>query len=176
MFKKLLLSGFSLVLIAATAQAQEKDKIPFKERLVYGGDVILSIGNNQTAIGASPLVGYKVSPRYIAGLGYTYVYYESGSFQSRYYGPRIFNRFFPIEQGFLHAEFEHLTFKQELELSSGENIEEKRSFPALLVGGGYRQELAPRVFFSISVLYDVIEDEDSFYNGPIIRAGVGVGF
>ncbi|NNC83267.1 MAG: hypothetical protein HKN79_06795 [Flavobacteriales bacterium] len=168
---------FILMMSSFCLHAQEeKDKPPFKDRLVFGGDVVLSFSNNFTAIGGTPLIGYKVSDRYVAGLGYTYIYQGNSNVSINYHGPRVFNRFYPLPELFAHAEFEHLTIKERVKVSNGEDLEFKTSFPALLVGGGYRQRIADRVYISFMALYDVIEDPDSFYNGIVIRGGVGVGF
>jgi len=44
-----------------------------------------------------------------------------------------------------------------------------------LVGGGYYTRLGGRSRVGATVLFDVIEDRDSFYNNPIIRGGVLFG-
>ncbi|NNK81222.1 MAG: hypothetical protein HKO93_06970 [Flavobacteriales bacterium] len=162
--------------LSQSVLAQEKEKVPFKDRLVYGGDVVLSFSNNFTAIGGTPLVGYRVSDMYVVGVGYTYIYQGNSNVSINYHGPRLFNRFYPLPQLFAHAEFEYLSIKEKVDVSNGEDLVFQTSFPALLVGGGYRQEIADGIFVNFMALYDVIEDRNSFYNGIVIRGGVGVGF
>lgn len=149
-------------------------KESFGERLVFGGDVILSFSNNNTALGLSPLVGYRVTDRYVAGVGGTYVYYSFSNSKVSSYGGRVFNTLYVTEELLLHAEFEHLTFTEKYDDSRIPIL--KRSFPAVLVGGGYRQPLGAGAFFNVTVLYDILQDPNSLYNGMIIRGGFVMGF
>ena len=50
--------------------------------------------------------------------------------------------------------------------------------PHLLVGGGYAQSAGGKAVFYLQVLFEVLQDPNSFYagQGPILSGGVGVGF
>ena len=156
--------------------AQDPKKVKksdFMDHLVYGGDVILSISNFYTAVGGTPFVGYKVGERYMAGLGFTYIYISAPNYKDSNYGPRIFNRFAVTYEIFLHAEYEYLSFVRKWD-SDGSKF--KSEFPALLVGGGYRQEVGAGAYLSFALLYDVLQDPNSPYNGLIYRGGISIGF
>src|SRR5438045_3447622 len=47
----------------------------FFDRLVFGGNLVAGFGSS-TYIDISPLVGYKINPRLIGGIGVTYIYYR----------------------------------------------------------------------------------------------------
>ncbi|HMC97294.1 MAG TPA: hypothetical protein VKG92_06575, partial [Flavobacteriales bacterium] len=50
--------------------------------------------------------------------------------------------------------------------------------PHVLIGGGYVQSLSARSSMYFQVLWEVLQDPNSIYlnQGPIISAGVGIGF
>jgi len=152
---------------------QKKGKKPFKERLVTGGDVILSFGTNGTQIGLSPLLGYRVTDKYTAGIGATYIYGSFPGFTSQILGGRVFNRLMVFDQFFLQGEFEYNDFNQKIKLFRDKI---NYSFPAILAGAGYRSSIGGRSSVSFMVLYDILQDPKSFYQGPIIRGGVNIGF
>lgn len=149
----------------------QDDDRSFGERLRFGGDVIASFGT-VTALGASPFVGYEVSERYIPGIGGTYIYLSANGIEQHQYGVRNFHRFLVTEELFVHGEFEYLSFRVN---TSNDVGGQTLSAPAILLGGGYRQPLGENSFFIMSVLYDVLEDPNSPYSGPIIRGGVSIG-
>ncbi len=171
---------FPLSIISMNAQdisrddGPEKERKPLKERLVFGGDVILSFSNQATALGATPLIGYKVSERYTAGVGVSYIYYGYSSFRDNRFGVQLFNRFRVTNELFVHGEFEHLTFTRKFDDKREPPF--TRNFPAVLVGGGYRQQVGGNAAINFTVLYDVLQDENSLYNRPILRGGVSMGF
>ena len=153
-----------------------KVKKPFKERLVFGGGATVNFYNGQTILGLSPIVGYKVTQRYIAGLGLSYLYISADQYRANNYAASVFNRFSVIEEIFLHAEFEYGTSRITIDRLNGE---EKFSveYPALLVGGGYRQSGGGNIGISFTVLYDILQDRNSPYQqGLIYRGGIFVGF
>lgn len=162
----LILTCFSFSL----CHAQDDDR-SFGERLRFGGDIIASFGT-VTALGASPFVGYEVSDRYIPGIGGTYIYLSANGIEQHQYGVRNFHRFLVTEEIFVHGEFEYLSFKVN---TSNDVGGQTLSAPAVLLGGGFRQPIGENSFFIMSVLYDVLEDPNSPYSGPIIRGGVSIG-
>ncbi len=166
-----------LLFTSASAQDGEvRPRTPLKEKLVFGGNVIASFSNNQTALGLSPRVGYRVSDRYIPGIGLSYLYQNFSNTTVNNYAFSIFNRFYPIEQGFIEAEFEYGRSTFSVNNLSGE---EKFVFnyPALLVGGGIRQGGGRgNVGVSFGIFYDVLQDPNSPYGQqPIFRGGVAFG-
>ncbi len=174
-----ILFALIVLLYSSSGLLAQKDstkvKKPFKERLVYGGGVILNFSNYGTALGLTPRIGYKVTERYVAGVGLSYIYVSADQYNSNNYAGSIFNNFRVLDEVFLHAEMEYgrTQYKQSTVLG-----EQKFSveYPALLVGGGYQQSGGGRVGLSITVLYDVIQDRNSPYrNGLVYRGGIFVG-
>lgn len=168
-----------LTLIVATASAQNADnkpRTPFKDRLVLGGNVIANISNNQTALGLSPRVGYLVSERYITGVGIGYIYQSVSNLSVNSYSASIFNRFYPIEQGYIEAELEYGRVKFETSGLAGDQ-EVVFNYPALLVGAGVRQGGGDgQLGLSVGIFYDVLQDPNSPYGQqPIFRGGVFFG-
>ncbi len=110
-----------LVFTSASAQdAEERPRTPFKDKLIFGGNVIANFSNNQTAVGLSPRVGYRVSDRYIPGIGLSYIYQSFSNLSINNYAASIFNRFYPIEQGYVEAEFEYGRAKYSSNSASGD--------------------------------------------------------
>jgi len=178
---RIALSVLSLVFCVLTASGQteeqkEKEKQPFKDRLVFGGGVTLAITNSQTAIGAAPLIGYKVSDRYTTGITLSYLYQSFRDVSINSYVGGVFNRFAVTDELFLHSEFEHLTFSYPPELTGGEG-RLSYNVPFLLVGAGYRQPFGSNAGIGVTLLYDVIQHEYSPYpDNIVIRGGVSIGF
>jgi hypothetical protein len=145
-----------------------------RERLFFNGNFGLSLGNRQTYIEVSPLIGYRFTPRLSAGLGPIYRYYEiqnsSTAFAENQFGMRVFSRFTIIPNLFAHAEYEVLN------LTAYDRIVEPRIYiHSVLVGGGYIQSIGRGAVFMM-VLYNLNETYYTPYQNPIIRAGVNIGF
>lgn len=183
----------TLLLLAAALRAQDttdyvtkppaqKEHTPFMDRLWFGGGVGLSIGT-VTAIQLDPLVGVHLdkAQKLSAGLGASYWYFRDNRFTPAYtrdaYGYRVFSRYRVIEQAFVHAEFLHLSV--EPTVGTFENPSQRIWVPHLLVGGGYVQPLgSTRSSIYFQALWEILQDPNSVYRGmgPIISAGVGIGF
>ncbi len=92
----------------------EKQKGFDPSRLTYGGNFGLQFGNI-TSINLSPLVGYRITDNFIAGVGVTYIYYSfrtpNYSYKTSLYGGRLFSRYYILESVFLHGELELLNFE-----------------------------------------------------------------
>ena len=182
----LLISLFSIGLVHAqdsTAYVQPepaKKPIPFKQRLWFGGGLGLSFGTI-TAVQVDPLVGVYVDRvrKLSTGVGLTYSYYQDNRYIPSYtqnnYGYRIFTRYRVIQQAFLDAEF--VQVNTEPYFNFGDQPY-RIWVPELLLGAGYVQPLGGRTSFYIQMLFEVLQDPNSIYlgQGPILSAGVGVGF
>ena len=53
----------------------EQDKPSFKDRLFFGGGFGLTVGS-VTHVDISPMVGYRITDRFSAGIGLSYQYYK----------------------------------------------------------------------------------------------------
>lgn len=157
---------------------ERKDMRPLKDRLWFGGGIGFNFGT-VTAIQIDPMVGYKVDQKgkFTTGIGLSYSYFRTnfnGLSQSRSgYGYRPFVRYRIIPQAYLHGEFLHLN------RSTGITDSDNRIWvPHILVGGGISQSLGGRSSIFIQVLFEVLQDPNSFYfgQGPVFGGGVGIGF
>lgn len=181
----ILLPGFSLraqdTTEYVTNAPKEEARTPFKDRLWFGGGVGLNFGT-VTAIQLDPLLGVHLDEKrkLSVGLGLSYWYYRDNRYTPAYtrdaYGYRVFSRYRVIEQAYLHAEFLHLNTEPNI---SFEDRSKRMWVPHLLVGAGYVQPLGEsRSSIYLQVLWEVLQDPNSVYfdQGPIISAGVGIGF
>ncbi|MEI6577605.1 MAG: hypothetical protein WCO63_15630 [Bacteroidota bacterium] len=175
----LILSVFFLLYMVPSVSAQIikheqiSQKPPFMDRLFFGGNLGLSFGT-VTLIDISPLVGYKISPQFVAGLGLTYQYYQDNTYTPAYktdvYGGRVFARYYTKIQIFLHTEYEILNYLQYTNFGS-QRVNENNFY----VGGGYSQNVGGRVGAEFLILYNLNQLPNSMYPNPIYRIGIGVG-
>lgn len=81
----------------------------FKERLTFGGNGALQLGNN-TLIGLSPQIGYRLNQDLIVGVGSTYYFQRLkqafGNIDNEIYGGNVFARHRLVTRIFAHAEWE----------------------------------------------------------------------
>lgn len=162
---------------AGFAQEKEREKYnsstPLKDRIFFGGNLGLTFGD-VTLIDISPLVGYKITPSLIAGVGFTYQYYEdkryTPAYQSNVYGTRLFGRYYTPIHIFFHTEYEWLTYKG-YDLHNPPMITENNFY----VGGGYSQQIGGRAGVEILILYNLNQGPNSLYANPILRMGIGIG-
>jgi hypothetical protein len=185
-FLAALLMGFSNSF--AQEQEQEQKVGPgFWDRCFFGGGFGMQFGD-QTIISASPIVGYKITEKFHAGVGGTYIYYNlkqyyydpnntsnliSYKYSSNIYGGDVFAKYFIFDEVFAYGEYGVLNmevFDPLSYASSRENIH------SALIGGGYRQMIGSSVGVELTILYDVIDDRNSPYSNPIIRLGIVAGF
>lgn len=143
------------------------------EKVYFGGNFGLQFGTS-TFIDVSPLMGYRFTDKFSAGIGITYQYYHYNDriydIQTNVYGGRIFGRYLFTENLFGHAEYEYL------------NLEAFDFFPprrvdvgSLLAGGGYLQRFGSNSAIVAMLLYNFTESAYTPYQNPIIRIGVNIG-
>jgi hypothetical protein len=184
-----LLIASTLLCFTFMAEAQNKGGydnslkgVPLKERIVTGGGLGLGFGSQVDYISISPLVGYRVTERFLAGTGITYRYTKY-----KYYTPALklvdwgfnpFLRYTIFSNIFLQAEYEYLNY--EFPTSPEESI--RKEFNSFLAGGGFVQPIGDKAAFYITALYNFSYVEplsgqySPYYSPLILRAGVTVGF
>ncbi len=165
------------LLLSITLVAQDESKPLLKDKLYTGGNIGLS-GNfsNYFSFRISPLLGLKLTPKIYTGVGLEYSYTSDKRYTPKVsandYGTRIFTQYNILPQFFAHAEYACYSYD-----SYYLNIKSDRVFvPYLLLGGGYRKQINSRSFFSLRVLFDVIQDGYSPYEPgqPYISVGFGI--
>ena len=184
---------FSLLWFTQThASAQNSDNRPensFMDRVFFGGGLGLQFGT-LTLIDVSPVVGYRITERFEAGLGFTYKYYKYNDYyvdlntgtsydlKSDILGGSVFGRYHITESIFAHAEYETLNYRYEDYYSYGGNImSDKRTaiINSFFIGGGYRQHISEGSYFFIMALWNLNDGGMSPYSNPVLRMGVILG-
>lgn len=156
-----------------TAHAGPFSDIP--DHLVWGGNVGLQIGS-QTLIDVSPLLGYKVTDRFVPGIGLTYRYiswrYQGyPPVRANFYGGSIWARYYIIPEIFVHAEYEGLNGEWEPYLRPGYRYFLTTPF----LGGGYSQSFGGASSY-IMLLYILNYSNDTPYSSPLVlRVGFTFG-
>ncbi len=116
---------------------------------------------------ASPVVGYRMG---ILDFGVSpfFSYRDHRDRDARYsYGNRLFAQVSPIPEVFGHAEFE---------MTNIEHGDDRKWITGFPVGAGYRYQLGSRSEAYAMVLYDLLLDDDSPVQNPIVRGGVTYRF
>lgn len=150
-----------------------------KDRIYVGGGLGLQFGAI-TNIEVSPIIGYRFTNTFSAGIGLTYIYFKRefdnfDDLETNIYGYRVFARQNIQQQFFAQAEFENLS----LEFFNIDNGTTNREWvPGFLIGGGYFQPIGRNAGFNITALYNVLfDDQKSPYNSPLVlRIGLTLGF
>jgi hypothetical protein len=188
MFYWLMPAIFSVIMLwspALTAQDSIVKPPPLKknhdilERIDFGGYLGATFGDI-IYIEVSPLASYRITEKFHAGLGLTYMYYSEngpyGHYSSSSYGGSIFARYFVWRDLFLHLEYAPLYRPDFIPYPyPSPNVPESPWAQDVLIGGGYRQWVGDKAFMSLMFLWNVNETVYSPYVNPIIRIGFGIG-
>jgi|WetSurMetagenome_2_1015567.scaffolds.fasta_scaffold09026_8 hypothetical protein len=172
-------------------QSKQKEKTRFIDKLVFGGDIGLSFGTI-TYIKLEPVVGYKITPRFTAGIGPIYIFekYKNYNLQSSTYGGKAIASFtilrgtesggvFPLGNLLLHAENEIVSveplYERITQIGTQYYYEyffgSRKVIDNLLLGFGLTQPIAGRFSVSIFALWDVTQSPYSPYSNPILKFG-----
>lgn len=173
----LVFTVFSLSASAQQANVPAQPKPALKDRLFFGGDLGASFGN-YTTVYIAPIIGYRITPKWGAGLGPSYSYindkrYVGYEYETSSYGARMFTQYNIIPQLLLYGEAAWVN-AEVFDDFSYDYIRE--DIFSILLGGGYTQQLGQRSGLSLMILFNVLEDEYTYYENPIFRAGFNVGF
>lgn len=186
-----------------TASRQKQSEGFDPGKLIFGGGVALGFGNSSLVLGASPIIGYRITDKFSAGVGIGYLYFRikeevalydpttneirTYPFKSSLFYPSLWARFLVTQNLFVHAEFEYdfqsaKFYDYDADPASPTvnqpiMMKENRQSQALLLGGGFRQPISTNVSFVGMLLYDVLQQEYSPYKNRLdFRLGVAVGF
>lgn len=180
-------------LLSAVAQVNQKSRgdndnslkgVPFKDRIITGGGLGLGFGSNQDFISLSPIIGYAVTKKFIAGTGFTYRYTKykdiipGQDVSVNDYGINPFLRYTVYRGIFLQAEYEFLNYESIYYPS----LETQRSdYDSFMAGGGFLQPVGDNAAFFVLAMYnfsyrDPGVNEYLPYASPwVIRAGISIG-
>ncbi|HXV14700.1 MAG TPA: hypothetical protein VEC56_10900 [Candidatus Krumholzibacteria bacterium] len=150
-------------------------KRPLRERVYYGGSVLVSFGD-VTRIGVYPMIAYKFTPKLSLGaeVGYEWLKFDDFDQSASNYGGSVFARYRIVPRLYAHAEYQMVNY----EIFTSPTTSDRDWVPFLLVGGGFSQPMGRNAWTYVEVLFDVLNDNGSPYDDgePFISVGVGVGF
>ncbi len=156
------------------AEGRDPYRGRFVDRLVFGGNIGLSFGDI-TYVSLDPLIGYRVTESFIAGIGLRYQYFRDNFYRysTSIYGGSVFGRYYVYRGIFLESALEANNLH---DYNPVTRTLERIWVPSLLVGGGYSSSIGGRAGFYASILYDILQDPNSpYYRQPVVRLGIGVG-
>ncbi len=183
------------ITFSAEAQINKKNKsrgegenslkgVPWKERIVTGGGMGLGFGSGQDYISLSPMIGYAITKKFVAGTGLTYRYtkykdiYPGKDVSVNDYGVNPFLRYTVYKGIFLQTEYEYLNYEGII-LPTLETM--RADFGSFMAGGGFLQPIGSKAAFFVLAMYnfsyrDPRPGEYLPYASPwVIRAGISVG-
>lgn len=166
-----------------------------RDKLVLGGDFRFNGGSGYLSAGLAPVVGYKVFNNFYAGvkIGYSYDRYrvdpnslpmgsETNLLTYNTFSGGIWARYLIWENIFVHTEFEYNIFDNYfIDDISGLLVKKRIEAPSALLGLGFRQPVSDRLSFNATILYDLLNDPNSYYTlsgkgGFDFRLGILIGF
>lgn len=172
--KKIFLIVFLLYGISSFSQNADSTQVTkFSDRLNFGGSFGLMFGTS-TNIDLSPTVSYIFDKKISAGVGvvYNYIALHNINFQTNIYGGKAFGNYVITNNIFFHAEYEVLSLQTNPFDRANLYPNQDRFFSeSFFVGGGYRQYISEKSFFSMMILFDLNYNPNSFHENPVIRAG-----
>lgn len=185
---RLIVILFFLILSGSAVLAQGEDNslkgVPIKERIVTGGGFGMGFGNRQDYISISPIIGYSITRKFMAGSGISYQYIKYKNLRpgkdvsTNNYGVSPFLRFNVYKGFFIQSEYEVLNYEL-VQIPSLETV--RSTYNSFLAGGGYIQPLGRNAAIFFMALYNfsyVIPKPGEYtpYDSPLIlRAGINIG-
>jgi long-subunit fatty acid transport protein len=165
--------------IYAQTDKEISDRSSILDRIYTGGNVGFQFGDI-TNIQVAPIIGYRVTNDFSAGLGIQYQYTKYKLFtpalSSNNYGTSVFTRYRIKSPLFLQAEYEYLNY--EILTSAVES--ERSSLTSFFVGGGISQPINANAAFTMIVMYNLSYDAtdiNGVYSSPLrISGGINLGF
>ena len=172
-----------------------------KDKLIYGAGIKFNFFNGLFRAGIAPVVGYRISDRFAAGVGLAYQYdserdyfiyntasgYQSFPLRRNMISPSVWVRGVIYNNIFAQVEGEYNLqnwryHDQDLDPSSptyGEAVKRKLNVnsPALLAGLGLRQPIGEYSSLYVMAMYDVLQNKNSPYYGFLdYRIGINFGW
>lgn len=175
-----------LFIFCTVSSAQDEDyELSGGERIVYGLNISWT---NQTVdfFEAMPNIGYRITPEWIAGVGFKYEYFKaSSSFfgnspnipSTHIYGGALFTNYEflknTVSKGlsfFAHAEMQELSLSKKYFKDPA--VTGRFFYNTYVFGPGVRQRIGRRASFNISLLFAVHKPSPSaFPDNPYLRFG-----
>jgi hypothetical protein len=180
-----LLGGFLLIGLHAFAQPDDyvnslpsnqvakknMNELTDRERTVVGGSLGLGISSSNGAgmfYGAlTPMVGYRITEDFSAGVGFDYTYYKSQLYEQQFYAGIAWARLGLINNLFACGEIDMVNAP----VYTARGMK-RETFPLMLLGGGIAQGIGHGLGTYFQILYDINGDVRSPYGPLVIRGGL----
>ncbi len=150
------------------------------DKLILGGGITFNFGDGFIAAGASPIVGYRITDRFSAGVGVGYLYSQFRdpannnklfTYREHIVYPSLWTRFFVYKNFFVSAIGEYDFIFQRVpgydpyspNPGTLTTLKENFTNTCLFVGGGYKFPMGGRASFLLDVQYDVLQGKNSPY-------------
>ncbi len=154
-------------------------------RMIYGGSLGIGGGNGVFGFNVSPIVGYRITDKFAAGVGFGYQYTSINDyfeiedangfinyydFKASIISASVWMRYLVLPRLFVHAGYEHnfLSFQNYKFDPSGSGaivgVKEKYSAPSVLAGIGYRMPIGSNVSLYMMGMVDILQ---FFPNAPL---------
>jgi hypothetical protein len=163
-------------------------------RIIVGAGFVAMFGSQYTDLGASPILGYRFTERFSAGVGFGFEYVKSqiqlydqnsGAYanypeKSTNYYPSVWAREMVYRNFFVEGIGEYvITNYNTYDYDVNYNVAQEKinvGVACLLLGGGLRLPVGGRVAMVPEVLYDVLQNQYSpYYHMIDFRIGACVG-
>lgn len=157
-------------------QKKGKKKGYDPDKLIIGGGLNGGISGDYINVGIAPIVGYRLTNRFSAGVGLGYQYYKFPDYVDPYYKvyygsmniiyPSLWSRYFFYRNFFLSATYEYdfISLKEPLDHFGNLNTTKSNvTNSCVLVGVGMKMPLGGRVSFYAELIYDVLQGTYSPY-------------
>lgn len=163
-------SSFSGIIPTGTYFPQKTQKFD-PDNVTWGGNFGANFGTS-TYIDISPLVGYYLTPQWVAGIGGSYIYYRqrfspTAFYQTHLYGARAFTQYSFLPNVFAHGEMELMNFDH-YDFLSGVNT--RVWFPTPFLGLGYSIPMGGRATFRTMALFafNSTDPMSPYFNNPLV--------
>lgn len=148
----------------------------FWQHTSLGGNFGIQFGT-VTFVGVAPLLNYHITNNIIIGAGPIYQYYRDNNynFTSSMYGGRA------EALAYLPGNFKNIFVLGEYDVINVPyynfflNEDSRTTIGLPMVGGGYRQPIGDRMYFTLAALWVLSNVAYSPYQNPVILAGFDVG-
>ena len=166
-------------------ERKQKEKGFDPSRMIYGGSLGIGGGGGAFSFNISPIVGYRITDNFAAGVGFGYQYARINDyfeiadnngivsyydFKASVISASVWARYLILPRLFVHAAYEHnfLNFQNYRFDPNGSGaivgVKEKYDAPSALLGIGYRMPIGSNVSVYMMGMVDVLQ---FFPNPPL---------
>jgi hypothetical protein len=142
-----------------------------RERTVVGGSLGLGLsssnGSGMFFGSLTPLVGYRLTERLSAGVGFNFTYYKTRLNEEQFYAGIAWARLGLFNGLFACAEIDQVNAP----VYSARGLT-RETFPLILAGGGISQGIGRGLGSYFQIMYDFTEEVRSPYGPLIVRGGL----